>query len=182
MEVLTYESLREIQRNEKKSEKLFELNEDFFESSQQYFEQRQKSKDNGNMIELENAKTILRDIVDRRERKILNQALRATRTHERVETSAMTTSEKELFDELISTLKKYRTDIIGEAEKEPEPEEIEEREKTGLMKVKILEDLPAIVGSDFEDYGPFKRGDVVELPPENAEIFISKGKAETVEQ
>jgi DNA replication initiation complex subunit (GINS family) len=180
MEVLTYESLREIQRNEKKSEKLFELEEDFFESIQKYFEQRENSKDNGSVIELENAKTILRDIVDRRERKILNQALRATRTHEKVDTSAMTDSEKKLFDELIVTLKKYRIDIIGEAEVEPEPEETEE--EADLVKVKILEDLPAIVGSDFEDYGPFKEGDVVDLPPENAEIFISKAKAEKVEQ
>ena len=181
MEVLTYESLREIQRNEKKSEKLFELEEDFFESVQQYCEQRGKSKNNGNMIELENAKTILRDIVDRRERKILNQALRVTRTKDEVETSAMSSNEKALFEELVGILEKYRIDVIGEDVTEPEPEEAPE-EATKLVKIKILEDLPAIVGADFEDYGPFKEGDEVELPPENAEIFISKAKAEKVEQ
>jgi hypothetical protein len=42
--------------------------------------------------------------------------------------------------------------------------------------VRILTEMPAIVGADIKTYGPFKPEDVVSLPLENAEILV-KGKA-----
>jgi hypothetical protein len=49
--------------------------------------------------------------------------------------------------------------------------------KAELAKIKALEDLPAIVGADFKTYGPFKKGEVYELPKENAEAFVKRGVA-----
>ena len=182
MEVLTYEALREIQRNEKSSEKLFELEEEFYNAFNGYIEQRQKSQEESSTIEIQNAKNILRDIIDRREKKILNQALRAARTQEKIDKGPMTEKEQELYEALVNVLNEYRVELNGENGTKPteEAEEVEE-EDTGKVKIKLLEDLPAIVGADFEDYGPFRAGDVVELPRENAEIFLKKEKAETAE-
>ena len=40
--------------------------------------------------------------------------------------------------------------------------------------VRILENLPAIVGQDLVTYGPFKREDVILIPYDNAKILIAK--------
>ncbi len=49
------------------------------------------------------------------------------------------------------------------------------------MKVKILKDIAEpIVGTNEQSYGPFGVGDVVELPPENAQVFADEGYAEVI--
>ena len=40
--------------------------------------------------------------------------------------------------------------------------------------VRILENLPAIVGQDLVTYGPFKQEDVILIPYDNAKILIAK--------
>jgi len=61
---------------------------------------------------------------------------------------------------------------------------IEEEEKTvwdflvKKVKVKFLENVPEFVGVDLKDYGPFFKGDVAEIPFENAKIFLERGMAE----
>jgi hypothetical protein len=49
--------------------------------------------------------------------------------------------------------------------------------KVELVKIRFLEDMPAIVGADFKTYGPFKKREVYELPKENAEAFVKRGVA-----
>jgi hypothetical protein len=51
-------------------------------------------------------------------------------------------------------------------------------------KVKILplEELVEISGADGETYGPFKVGEPVEIPVENAEVLISSGRAKIFER
>ena len=48
------------------------------------------------------------------------------------------------------------------------------------VQVRFLKEVPAIVGADMKVYGPFKEGDVVELPKPNAEAFV-KAEAATYE-
>ena len=40
--------------------------------------------------------------------------------------------------------------------------------------VRIIENLPAIVGTDLATYGPFKKEDVALIPYDNAQILITK--------
>ena len=49
---------------------------------------------------------------------------------------------------------------------------------TVFVEVRFLKDTPAIIGSDFKTYGPFKKGDVAALPKANASILIKMGAAE----
>ena len=70
--VITYEALREIQRNERKSERLVELDDSFYKNVEEYFI-RKSPKNSIQETEIRNAKSILRDIVDRREKKILKR-------------------------------------------------------------------------------------------------------------
>ncbi len=191
MAIVTFETLREVQRKEKKSENLAELTDEFYSGVKEYFMRAAKTDVN----EVRNARSVFEDIIDRREKKILNQALRTVRLREKAEIKAMTTKERALFDTLVLTIGNFREqiDIDGnkfelkevKKEKPADIEEIierekEEEEKQEYVKIKILEDVPEIVGADLQDYGPFKSGEVVKLPKENADIFVNKGKAEIV--
>jgi hypothetical protein len=46
-----------------------------------------------------------------------------------------------------------------------------------FVKVRMLQDAPAIVGADLKVYGPFKKREVYELPKENAEVLVKQGIA-----
>jgi hypothetical protein len=42
------------------------------------------------------------------------------------------------------------------------------------VKVRFLKEIPAIVGADMKTYGPFKKGEIAELPKPNAEALIKQ--------
>ncbi len=187
--IITFETLREVQRKEKKSETLAELTDEFYSGVKEYFTRAAKV----DLNETRNARTIFEDIIDRREKKILNQALRTVRMREKADIKSMTTKEKELFEKLVNMLGVFReqTDVEGnkfalKETKVEKPEDIEEviadeennKEEVPYIKIKLLADVPEIVGADMNDYGPFKSGEIVKLPKENADIFLSNGKAQ----
>jgi DNA replication initiation complex subunit (GINS family) len=49
-----------------------------------------------------------------------------------------------------------------------------------MITIRILKDLPQIVGVDGKVYGAFKEEDVVTLPEPNGLVFINQGVAEQV--
>jgi DNA replication factor GINS len=51
----------------------------------------------------------------------------------------------------------------------------------GLMVVRILQEIPEIIGADMKTYGPFKPEDIASLPKENAKTLIKQGAATEVE-
>jgi len=96
---------------------------------------------------------------------------------------------KQQFDVYSPQGEKRLRDILASLEKEgsiyePRPgtyrwtEEVEEvappPPKIELMKIRFLKDMPAIVGADFKVYGPFAKGDVVELPNVNADVIVKQ--------
>jgi DNA replication factor GINS len=58
---------------------------------------------------------------------------------------------------------------------------VERREKPKSVLVRFVQEIPAIIGSDMNTYGPFKAEDIATLPPENARILIKQGAAMEVE-
>jgi DNA replication initiation complex subunit (GINS family) len=42
------------------------------------------------------------------------------------------------------------------------------------VKIRFLKDIPAIVGADMKTYGPFKEGEIAELPKPNAEALVKQ--------
>jgi len=61
MSVVTFETLREIQRKEKKSEQLSELKDEFYKAAKEYFE---RAAGNSDSSELRNAQNIFDDIIE----------------------------------------------------------------------------------------------------------------------
>ncbi len=68
-----------------------------------------------------------------------------------------------------------------EAEIKPQGVEREgiekERSEPKYLIIRLLQSIPAIVGSDLENYGPFNAEDIVTLPVKNAHALIKRNAA-----
>ena len=198
MELITYETIRNAHRAEK-DEELQKLPEGFFESIRNWFKHKEKMKDTTSLLEVENAKKLLEDIINRRQKKIVLAALSTVRGQ--LPPSSLTDNERKFFDEVVNSLKLFKNDMeekfrdyediveekIEEAKKSIEEiKPVEEKiEKTivrpnGKLLVKILADLPRFVASDMQAYGPLKAGDVITLPEEIGKLLITRKVAENI--
>lgn len=201
MEIITYETIRKIQRDERESQVLQKLPDNFFAAVRRWLEHKQKSKDTPSLLETENAKKLIEDIINRRVRKIVIAALHTLRGN--MPPEHMLLEEQKFFDSTLSLLKQFRQDMqeqisgydaiaeekINDAKKSIENIYSEVKKDTkaennqnskGMKLVKILTELPRIVGKDLQHYGPFNAGQTAELPTATAEILIMRGAAESL--
>ena len=58
---------------------------------------------------------------------------------------------------------------------------VKRKEKPKRKLVRLLQEVPAIIGSDMKTYGPFKPENITTLPSENARILIRQSVAVEVE-
>jgi DNA replication initiation complex subunit (GINS family) len=170
-ETITFELIRSIQREEQRSPKLTKLPEEFFLNVDGYLQQKRRvaetKEDRKGELESKNIERLIEDIFNRRERKILNQALIAARTN--IPPENLTEEEKVFFDDIIITIKARRLSIdkmLGN----------EKREEVNMVVFK--EDVPEFVASDMKTYGPFKKGDIAKLPDENIKVLMERGIVE----
>jgi DNA replication factor GINS len=170
-ETITFELIRRVQREEQRVPKLTKLPENFYQNVSSYLQQKRKleEKDRKTALEVKNIERLIEDIFNRRERKILNQALITARTN--IPPENLTEEEKIFFDTLVKYIKERRTNILNAVLQAAEKEEL-----ANLIIFK--EDVPEFVGSDLKTYGPFKKGDIAKLPEENMKVLIERGIAE----
>ena len=90
---------------------------------------------------------------------------------------------------MVNILRSNRKVVIeklfrGEALIQKEPSAVankkKDKQKEEFTTIRILKDLPSIVGVDGRVYGSFKIEDLVTLPIANADTFINRGVAEKV--
>jgi DNA replication factor GINS len=171
-ETITFDLIRKIQREEQRIPKLTKLPDSFYQNVQSYFEQKRKiSSEKKGVLEVKNIERLVEDVFNRRERKILNQAVISTRTG--IMPENLTDEEKEFFNQISETLKNRRNKHLNKLfSKETVTEE--EMEKLLIFK----EDVPEFIGSDMKTYGPFKKGDIAKLPDANMNVLIERGIVE----
>ncbi len=206
--VLTYETLYEILRKEKSRQGLQKIDAGFIQNVLSYLQDKQQSYDDAiakNDVfsqgereklstQIRNAKKLLRDLYDLRERKIINMAINHSRTKVHiVDTENLLSYETHLFDSIHSILNHNRTSILGKILEMRVPdvltvstikEPIEPYQQKPVPKIddskkqiKFLEDVEQFVGEELELYGPYKAQDSAQLPAEVAEVLIKQGKA-----
>jgi DNA replication initiation complex subunit (GINS family) len=84
--------------------------------------------------------------------------------------------EARLYQDILEAVAKAKADMM---DAKPEiPASAAPAPLKPPVKVRIRQALPAIVGSDSREYGPFREDDVVELPDDSAGILLAKGVAE----
>ena len=151
--VITYETLFELLRLEKNRQDIQKLDHSFFNDVLSYLNQKKsdslliteqstlfESTDRERAIrEFENLKKILKDLYDRREKKVVNMALSKSRTGVNlINVQNLLPSEKSLFNSINNTLQDFRKNILfkiacGERPTGPNSqvfEEIKQKETT----------------------------------------------------
>jgi DNA replication initiation complex subunit (GINS family) len=84
----------------------------------------------------------------------------------------MLSAEQRLYTRILEAVSESKTAVM---ERKPEAQtEI----KAPTVKVRLKQPLPAIAGTDGREYGPYKEDDVADLPPDSANILISRNAAE----
>jgi DNA replication factor GINS len=164
--MLTDETIRRIFEEEKNSQGLTRLPDDFFGQVKTYLESKSKMiKIEPDRWALDSVKRRLKAIFERRERKILNSA--PSFIDSGVPPENMTPEESKFFETVVEHIKEFHRE---------RQEKFEEEER--LVLVTILEDVPKFVGINMKNYGPFRKGDLTTIPEPNADLLVKKGLAE----
>ena len=193
---ITYETLFELLRREKNREDLQEIESSFFNDVLNYLKEKEKQlaelQTKNDMfaaeeikktaIQNDNIQKIIRELYERREKKIINMALDKSRAKESViDESMMLEEEKELYNQLLGLMNNFRESILYNLLQAKEigikVEQTQEEEESTAIKIKVTEFIPKFIGSDLKEYGPFENEDNVELPRDVADLLIEKGSA-----
>jgi DNA replication factor GINS len=168
--MLSYETIRKIDGEEKNSQKLAQLPDGFFDEVKVYLVKKEKMNEGKQDVwELQSARRVLQDILDVRERKLLTLALYHVRSGLMPEN--ITDQEREFFNTLVNNIKDFQVNRKEMLEGDPV-----KRDVSG-----VLEDIPQFVGPDMKTYGPYKKGDVVTLPEEIAKFLVERGSMRKIE-
>lgn len=171
---LSYDELRRIYRLERNTSKLVDVDEDFYSALSGFIQQEKKdylaslkSFSSAKTRNFANLKKIVEEIFSLREKKLLSKALVASRNGEE-EMGKIAEEEKKTFKELLAVLNKHRAFLQHAFE--PEKKEAG-KEKVSLT---ILREVPAFVGPDMKEYGPFSAEESVSLPLKVGELLLAR--------
>ena len=122
---ITYETLYEILRNEKNREDIQELSITFYEDVVSYLRKNKEmldeaiknsdsEEDKEDLLrQLKNIKMLIKEIYERREKKVINLALDKSRTKsEGMEIDTLLVQERELYDRLVEVMDCFRHNIL----------------------------------------------------------------------
>jgi DNA replication initiation complex subunit (GINS family) len=187
---LTYETLFELFTREKNREELQKLDAKFYDELLSYLREKKGSAENPmfsdeekqrSRRQVENIIKIIKELYDRREKKIIFMALNKTRTNSgTIDSSALLEEEQQLFNSVVQVLSQHRNEILNSVLNDSPVVRTASKQQTNKL-IRFLHDVPKFVGKELEIYGPFKEEDVANLPAEVAEILLKKGKAEEIE-
>ena len=190
--MITYQEIYDILRKEKYNEALQELPKVFLKELAGYIADKKKLlvreqdstlfSDTLRMTrkQLDNALSVIKELLAIRERKVLNLAFAAAQTGvSKRDTENLLDYELELFDASFKKLEENQKSI----KKQLEGEIIEEGEKDlKNLFIKFKQDVPAFLSSNGQELGPFKAGEIANLSKEIAEILLSDGRASKIDE
>lgn len=207
---ITFETLYDLLRREKGKEELQKLEDSFYREVVEYLREKisllgKKSTDDDLFsvgekdkleAELRNIKRILKELYDKREKKIIEMALNKSRTGSNIiDTSALLEEEKKIYNNLVEIFDKFRVSILFnifkgqspvfpkdrpvEAKPEPQKEQPQEDQNTETkVSIKIINSIPKFISPDLKVYGPFESGTEVMIEKRVAELLVEKKRAE----
>ena len=216
--IITYETLFELLQREKEKPDLQKLDPTFFLDTISYIKDKKKileaksdssfAKDEIKKTErqLENIYKILKEIYQRREKKITSLALDKSRTHSNlIDTASLLKEEMVFFDALTGIFDAYRDEILFSVlnEKIPfmhatenkkfadtESQEIHQKEefrsalelKKSTKLIRFIQKVAKFIGPELEEFGPFDEENIANLPADIADVLINKAKAEEIKE
>jgi DNA replication initiation complex subunit (GINS family) len=185
--MITYNDIYEALRRERYSEQLQSLGKRFVQEVSNYLKEKKNiSEKSGDIFssaisktkkQFENAVSMFQELMLRRKKKLLNLAFVAAETGiSKRDYENMLSFEKDIFDNIMKSMesgdKKLAKLLNGQKE--------EEKKKNRL--VTFIQDTEEFLGLNGEKLGPFKKGEIVNLPLEIANILIVDNKVESVSE
>lgn len=183
--MIAYQEIYDLLRKEKYSEQLQELPKNFLTEVSSYITEKKvivtKEHDmfSDSIVkakkQLENSIAVIKELILRRKKKILDLSFVAAETGiSKRDFENMLQYEKELFEiitqKLEETTKLINNLINGQQEK-----------KLQKQLVRFSRDVEGFLDLEGKTLGPFKRGDIANLPAEIANILIQGEKAVAIE-
>ena len=179
-----YDELFEVWRKERESAEIELLPSGFYARLAEYLKKINEEKRmldektvKGKLLqkEEENVRNMIKEVVQTRYEKIARMVNRG----EIVPTTKLIEEEVGFYREASSQTDSFQAflkDIL-----QGRPPKGRKTKTAGFTVVRIVQEIPEIVGADMKTYGPFKPEDIAALPEENAKIFIKQGAAIEVE-
>ena len=185
--MLTYNDIYEALRKERYSEQLQSLGKNFVQEVSAYLKEKkgisEKSEDifseaiSKTKKQFENAISMFKELMLRRKKKLLSLAFVAAETGiSKRDYENMLAFEKETFDKIMESMEigdKKLTKLFNGQEQE-------EQKKNKLIT--FLQDTDEFLGLDGGKIGPFKKGEISNLPVDIANILIVDNKAEMMDE
>lgn len=184
--MITYSEIYEVLRKEKYNEQLQQIPSNFLSEVSTYLQDKKQlvEKDSNTFSEtiqkikkqIDNANSILREIMSRRERKIIELAFLAAKTGvSKRDIENMLPHEREFFETITKKI----------AENETMLKNMLNGEKEKSLKnqfVRFKQDIDEFLDVDGNVLGPFNKGEVANLPKEIVSILVKEDKAESIIQ
>ncbi|MFT4260832.1 MAG: hypothetical protein ACMXX9_00175 [Candidatus Woesearchaeota archaeon] len=206
---ITYETLFDLLRRERSRNEIQDLEDTFYDDVKSYLRDKEimmneedkkftsRAEKEKIKIQIKNAKKIVKELYETREKKILHLASNKVKTNSvLIKTSNLLPKEKEFFDEAVLLLRKSKKDMLKEivvletaeidssemknTKQEKEIKEEPKKNSDEQIKIKLSSNLPKFVGLDQKIYGPYSKGEIVDLPSNVANLLVNKGRAETI--
>jgi DNA replication initiation complex subunit (GINS family) len=182
--MITYQEIYDILRKEKYNETLQELPTNFLQELAEYLREKKQivEKDNGSLFsdtlkitrkQLDNTISLIKEIFSIRNKKVLNLAFTAAMTGvSKRDTENLLEYEKKLFESSVSQLEENQKKLLQSLEGQGE----KSQELKNLF-IRFKSEVQAFMLPDGSEIGPFRPGDVANLPKEISQILISDNKA-----
>ena len=146
--------LKEIYQKEKSVGFPYKIPSTFYEEYSDYL--KQLGDDERSFYERKNAERLFKSIVELRFTKIARMAISGVSQYEEF----LTPCEKDLLNDMKALNQFYK------------------RDKRELVKVRMLDDIPTYTNyGTGRSYGPFKKGEIYELPADEAQFLVKANKA-----
>ena len=170
--MLTFESIRDVERAEKENKKLQRLPPQFFDDLQEYLKRKRADAfaNADEMIEYQNIMNIVERLFEMREQKIVEQALDAARIG--INPENLHESERNMFEQLSGALSIYRKQFFSSL-KSTSQNSNESAQKLFRVIMKVAE----FIGPDMKTY-KLNENDVITLPEPVAKILMQNGAIE----
>lgn len=184
IKMITYEDIYEALRKEKYSEQLQQLPKNFLEEVSEYLKEKNMIANKSNDVfseiitktrkQMENSISILKEILLRRKKKILNMAFVSAETGiSKRDVENMLSFEQSLFESVVKTLEETEKQQIKSLNGE-------KQEELKNQLIRFVSDTEEFIDIEGNSLGPFKKGEIANLPKEITSILVEDRKAETI--
>ena len=171
MAAITYRDLFALYREEKGSNALAQLPEQFDESLEHMIgELSKRAKTDAQALkEFDNAKKLAVSLIRLRRQKIILRSI----SSEEARVLGANQREQEFYEKMQKLCASQDSWLNGLIRAEaPSSEPVQ-----SIKKIKILKSIPAYTGADSKEYGPYSQGDEISLPETEAEWMIKGNMA-----